>query len=327
MGSSFPPVKFIRWIAAWLGIAALAASSGAAAQNWPAKPIRWVVPFPPGASADLTARLMSPRLGEQLKQPVLVENRAGAASIVAMETVAKSAPDGYTILFGNPTVVTSPILYEMSFDPVKELAPVVQLTGFHYVMLTSNAFPAKSVAEVVALARDKPGVVTCASGGGMSEFGCGLLKALGHLELNQVRYKGNAPAMNDLIGGQVNLLFDITSAAFPHVKSGRVRAIATTSGTRRPGPFSALPTVSETIPGYEVTSWQGVLTRTGTPKEVIQRLNREMVAALGRDEVRQRLTELGVEIAAGTPEAFAELIQSDALKYGKLIREFHLRVD
>ncbi len=321
------PSRRANLLRALLGIAALAATATSAAQGWPAKPIHWVVPFPPGASADLTARLMAPKLAEQMKQPVIVDNRAGAASIVAMEVVAKSAPDGYTILFGNPTVVTSPVLYEMSFDPVKELAPVVQLTSFQYVMLTSNAFPAQSVAEVLALARAKPGAVSCASGGGMSEFGCGLLKALARLDLNQVRYKGNAPAMNDLIAGQVNLLFDITSAAFPHVKAGRVRALATTSTSRRPGPFSALPTVAETIPGYEVTSWQGVLGRMGTPKEVIQRLNREMIAALGREEVRQRLTDLGVEIAAGTPEAFADVIAADAAKYGKLIREYKLRID
>jgi len=316
-----------RFIGPLIGAVLLAGTGLAGAQNWPARPIHWVVPFPPGASADLTARLMSPRLAEQLKQPVIVENRAGAASIIAMETVAKSAPDGYTILFGNPTVVTSPILFQMSFDPVKELAPVIQLTAFHYVMLKSNSFAPNSVAEVLSLAREKPGAVSCASGGGMSEFGCGLLKALGKIDLNQVRYKGNAPAMNDLVAGQVNLLFDITSAALPNVKGGRVRAIATTSATRRPGPFSSLPTVAETVPGYEVTSWQGVLARSGTPKEVIARLNREMGIALGRDEVRKRLTDLGVEIVGGTTEAFAELIQSDNLKYAKLIREYHLRVD
>jgi len=316
-----------RFIGPLIGAVLLAGTGLAGAQNWPARPIHWVVPFPPGASADLTARLMSPRLAEQLKQPVIVENRAGAASIIAMETVAKSSPDGYTILFGNPTVVTSPILFHMSFDPVKELAPVIQLTAFHYVMLKSNSFAPNSVAEVLSLAREKPGAVSCASGGGMSEFGCGLLKALGKIDLNQVRYKGNAPAMNDLVAGQVNLLFDITSAALPNVKGGRVRAIATTSATRRPGPFSSLPTVAETVPGYEVTSWQGVLARSGTPKEVIARLNREMGIALGRDEVRKRLTDLGVEIVGGTTEAFAELIQSDNLKYAKLIREYHLRVD
>lgn len=306
---------------------ALAAASNAMAQNWPAKPIRWVVPFPPGASADMTARMMSPGLTEQFGQPVLIDNRAGAASIIAMELVAKSAPDGITILFGNPTVVTSPVLYKMSFDPMKELAPVIQLTTMQYVMLASNPFPAKSVAEVLAMARDRPGTVTCASGGGMSEFGCGMFQALGKVNVTQVRYKGNALAMNDLVSGQVNVMFDLTNAAFPHVSSGRVRALAITGPARSTTPFPGLPTVTETIPDYQLTTWQGVFARSGTAVEIIARINRAIDAVIRREEVRRRLADLGVEIVGGTPEAFTALVRADNIRYSKLIRELNLSVE
>jgi tripartite-type tricarboxylate transporter receptor subunit TctC len=302
------------------------AAKTAQAQSWPSKPLRLLVPFPPGASADLNARLIAPRLAEQLKQPVLVENRPGAAGIIAMEATAKSPPDGTTALIANPTLVTSPLLFKMSFEPMQELTPVIQLTRFHYVLLAKKGFGPNSVADILALAREKPGAVTCASGGGMSEFGCGLLRALGHVDITQVRYKGNAPAMNDLAGGQVDLLFDIVSVAAQNVRNGRARALATTGATRLP-PFTELPAISETIPGYEVFGWQGVVTRAGTPREIIERLNQVIGQTIQRDDVRGRLTDLGVEISAGTPEQFAEMIERERVRLGRIIREFNIHVD
>jgi tripartite-type tricarboxylate transporter receptor subunit TctC len=298
----------------------------ARSQAWPTKPIRLLVPFPPGASADLNARLLAPKLTEQLKQPVLVENRPGAAGIIAMEVTAKSPPDGTTALIANPTLVTSPFLFKMSFEPMQELAPVIWLTRFHYVLLAKNGFAANTVAEILALAREQPGKVTCASGGGMSEFGCGLLRALGRADITQVRYKGNAPAMNDLAGGQVDLLFDIVSVAAQNVKNGRARALATTGATRLP-PFTDLPAIAETLPGYEVFGWQGVVTRAGTPREIIERLNQVIGETIQRDDVRPRLTDLGVEITAGTPEQFAEMIARERVRLGGIIREFNIRVE
>lgn len=310
-----------------LGLLVAPLAHVAPAQTWPAKPLRLLVPFPPGAAADLNARLVAPKLSEQLKQPVLIENRPGAASIIAMEATLKAPADGYTLFFANPNVVTSPLLFEMNFDPVKELVPVIQLTVFHYVLLASNSFAPNSVGEILELAREKPGVVTCASGGGMSEFGCGLLRALGKADITQVRYKGNAPAMNDLAGGQVNLLFDIVSVASQNVKTKRARAIAISSPARAAGPFSHLPTLSETLPGFEVSGWQGVMLRAGTPRDIVERLNREFDLVLAREDVRKRLVDLGVELIGGSPESFAGLIRRDQAKFARIIREFNIRVD
>ena len=307
-----------------------AATAAAMPRNWPARPIRILVPFSAGAAADLNARVIAPRLSERLGTPVLIENRPGAAGIIAMDAAARAAPDGYTLLFANLTLVTGPVLFEMNFDPLAELTPVVQLTEFYYVLLAANNFAPRTAAEVLALGRSQPGRISCASGGGMSEFGCALLRALGRIDINQVRYKGNGPAMNDLAGGQVNLLFDIASVAGASVRSGRARAIATTgsaAASRPAGQFAALPLMAELLPGFEVTGWQGLVTRSGTHPEIVARLNREVRAVLQNDEVRQRLQEEGVSIVAGSSEQFGEMIRSHGAKVLRLIKAHQIRIE
>ena len=311
-------------------------------RNWPARPIRILVPFSAGAAADLNARVIAPRLSERLGTPVLIENRPGAAGIIAMDAAARAAADGYTLLFANLTLVTGPVLFEMNFDPLTELVPVVQLTEFYYVLLAANNFAPRTAAEVLALGRSQPGRVSCASGGGMSEFGCALLRALGRIDINQVRYKGNGPAMNDLAGGQVNLLFDIASVAGASVRSGRARALATTAApavvpagnpaaspaaSRPAGQFAALPLMAELLPGFEVTGWQGLVTRSGTHPDIVARLNREVRAVLQIDEVRQRLQEEGVSIVAGSSEQFGEMIRSHGAKVLRLIKAHQIRIE
>ena len=311
-------------------------------RNWPARPIRILVPFSAGAAADLNARVIAPRLSERLGTPVLIENRPGAAGIIAMDAAARAAADGYTLLFANLTLVTGPVLFEMNFDPLTELAPVVQLTEFYYVLLAANNFAPRTAAEVLALGRSQPGRVSCASGGGMSEFGCALLRALGRIDINQVRYKGNGPAMNDLAGGQVNLLFDIASVAGASVRSGRARALATTAApavvpagnpaanlaaSRPAGQFAALPLMAELLPGFEVTGWQGLVTRSGTHPDIVARLNREVRAVLQIDEVRQRLQEEGVSIVAGSSEQFGEMIRSPGAKGVRLLKAHRIRIE
>jgi len=277
---------------------------------------------------------------------VLIENRPGAAGIIAMDAAARAAADGYTLLFANLTLVTGPVLFEMNFDPLTELVPVVQLTEFYYVLLAANNFAPRTAAEVLALGRSQPGRVSCASGGGMSEFGCALLRALGRIDINQVRYKGNGPAMNDLAGGQVNLLFDIASVAGASVRSGRARALATTAApavvpagnpaanpaaspaaSRPAGQFAALPLMAELLPGFEVTGWQGLVTRSGTHPDIVARLNREVRAVLQIDEVRQRLQEEGVSIVAGSSEQFGEMIRSHGAKVLRLIKAHQIRIE
>ena len=314
---------------AWLLLGALAAAvsvqAPAQAQDpampWPARPVRWIVPFPPGGATDLTARMVSQKLSERLTQPVVVDNKPGAGSLIGMEAAAKSAPDGYTILFVIPNLITSPMFTKANFDPLKDLVPVIQLTEVYMVMLANNAFPPKSVSEVIALAREKPGVVTCASGGGTSQLGCEMLRAYGKVDIANIPYKGMAPAMNDLIGGHVMLAFDAVSTAIAHVNAKRVRAIATLAAKRGVPPFGELPTVAETFPGFELVTWQGVVVPAGTPREIVSRLNGEIAAVLAHDEVHARLKEIGLQRVAGSPEDFAALIQRDYEKYSRIFRE------
>jgi len=305
---------------------ALATASAAFAQAWPSKPIRWIVPFPPGGASDLTARVMSQKLAERLKQPVTIDNRPGAASNIGMEAAAKSSPDGHTIVFVIPNLVTGSLLYRLNFEPMRDLAPVSQLTSVIFVMLVTPSLPARSLADVLALAREKPGALTCASGGGMSQLACEMIRVLGKVDVTYVPYKGLAPAMTDLASGRISMTFDITSTALPHIKANRARAIATTSDRRvAAGAYADLPTMAETFPGFEVLAWQGVMAPAGTPRDIIGRLNLEIRAVLEDAEVRQKLVNAGLEVAHGSPEDFAELIRKDYAKYSRIIREAGLK--
>ena len=302
------------------------AACQAGAQAWPGRPLRWVVTFSAGGSADVAARLIAPGLAERLGQPVIIDNRPGAAGNIGMEAVARASPDGHTLLFGITTLATAPHFYKLSFNPLTDLAPVTQMLSLQFVLIASTSLPAASVPELLALARQSPGSVTCASVGGITQLGCALLRFQGGIALTDVTYKGTSQAMNDLIGGQVSIMMDAISSATPQVRAGRVRAIATGNATRRP-PFSSLPTVAEALPGFELVSWQGMMVPAGTPREVVTRLNRETAAALAQPDTRLRLSDLGLEVSVGTPEAFGELIRRDHEKYGKLIREAGLKAD
>lgn len=300
----------------------VSAQAPSQAATWPSRALRLIVPFPPGGATDLTARLVSQKLSERLKYPVVIDNRPGAGSLIGMEVAAKSVPDGYTSLFVIPNLVISPLLMKTDFDPIKDLAPVIQLTEVYLVLLANNAFAPRNVTEVMALARDKPGGVTCGSGGGPSNLGCEMLRIYGKVDIVNVPYKGMAPAMTDLISGQVMLAFDAVSTAITHVSAKRVRAIATGTAKRGTGPpFGDLPTLSETFPGFELVTWQGIMVPSATPKEIVLRLNREIQAVLALEEVHVRLKDIGLERVAGSPEDFAAVIQRDYAKYSKTIRE------
>jgi tripartite-type tricarboxylate transporter receptor subunit TctC len=235
-------------------LAMLLASLAHAQSAWPSKPIRWVVPFPPGGPADVVTRIVSAKLAERTGQPAVVENRAGAGGNVGHEAAAKAAPDGYTVLFVVPAIITNPFFLKASIDPFKELAPVIHLDSASMVLLSNPAFPAATVSEVIALARAKPGTVSCAASGALPQVGCEMLRAYAGSPMIMVQYKGNAPALNAVIGGEVNLLFDLVNTAQGQVKSGRVRAIASTNARRGIGPFGDLPVLSETIPDFELVT-------------------------------------------------------------------------
>jgi tripartite-type tricarboxylate transporter receptor subunit TctC len=306
-----------RAVAALLGgLLAVAAH----AQTFPAKPIRWIVPFPPGGPADVIARLLGPRLNDNLSQPVIIENRAGGNSNIGHEAAARAAPDGYTILYVVPNVVTNPSLYRGSVDPLKDLAPVAQLTTQSYLLISHPSFGPKTMAEIVALAKTKPGGVTCASGGGLPGFGCEWFRSITQAPFVHVPYKGNAPALNDLIGGQVDILIDLFNTALPQIRAGKARPVALT-GPKRGAPLPDLPVVAETLPGFVLVGWHGVMAPVGIPAPIIERLNRAFAEALNDAEVRKRIGDTYIDVSHTTAEAFGRIVQDDFAKYAKIVKE------
>jgi tripartite-type tricarboxylate transporter receptor subunit TctC len=288
---------------------------------WPSKPIRWIVPFPPGGPADIVTRVIAQKLGERVGQPAIVENRGGAGGNVGHEAAAKSAPDGYTVLFVVPAIVTNPFYFKASVDPFRELAPVIHLDVASMVLLASTGFPPKTVAEVIAQIRAKPGAVSCAASGALPQVGCEMLRAHAGTDMIMVQYKGNAPALNALIGGEVNLLFDVVNTAQGQVKAGRVRAVASTNPRRGIGPFGELPVMAETIPEFELVTWHGVMVPGATPRDIVLRLNREIGAVLNQPDMRQRFSEWGLEITGGPVENFEAVLRRDYAKYGRILTQ------
>lgn len=301
-----------------LGMAAIVFAPAAGAQAWPSKPIRWVVPFAPGGPADVIARSLGPRLAETLGQPVIIDNRSGGNSNIGHEAVAKAAPDGYTILYVVPNVVTNRVLFKVAVDPMKELAPVAQLTSQTYVLLAHPSFGPKTMPEVIAEAKTKG--ITCASGGGLPTFGCEWLRSMTKADIVHVPYKGNAPALNDLIGGQVNLLIDLFNTALPQIKANTVRPIALTAA-QRGMPLPELPVIAETLPGFVLVGWHGVMAPAGTPVPIIERLNAALGKALAEPEVRKRITDSFIEVTHGSAADFGRLLQGDLTKYVRITRD------
>ena len=302
-----------------LATAMLAAPFVQAQPAWPSKPIRWIVPFPPGGPADVVTRIVSTKLAERIGQPNVVENRGGAGGNVGHEAAAKSPADGYTLLFVVPAIVTNPFYLKASIDPFKELAPVIHLDSAWMLLLANPAFAAGTVAEVIAQARAKPGAVSCAASGALPQVGCEMLRAYAGADMIMVQYKGNAPALNAVVAGEVNLLFDLVNTAQGQVKAGRVRAIASTSAKRGAGAFGGLPAVAETIPDFELVTWHGVMVPAGTPRDVVEKLNREIQWVLEQPDIRQRFGDGGLDITGGSPEAFEALLRRDYAKYGKIL--------
>jgi len=297
----------------------LAGTLAQAQTAWPSKPIRWIVPFPPGGPADVVTRLLSAKLAERVGQPGIVENRGGAGGNVGHEAAAKAPPDGTTLLFVVPAIITNPFFLKSSIDPFKELAAVIYLDSASMVLLAHPAFPANTVGEVIAQARAKPGSVSCAASGALPQVGCEMLRSYAGAEMIMVQYKGNAPALNAVIGGEVNLLFDLVNIAQGQVKSGRVRAIASTNPKRGIGPFGELPVLAETIPDFELVTWHGVMVPAATPRDTVLRVNREIQAVLGEPDIRRRFADGGLDITGGTPEEFGAILKRDYTKYGKIL--------
>ena len=315
-----------RVAAAILGLAVFTVAN---AQPWPSRTIRYIVPFPPGAFNDTLARTLATELPKTLGQPVIVENRPGGNTIPATELVAKSPPDGYTLYGAALPFSVIQSLHKTSFDVTRDFAPIT-LAGISANLLVANTgAPINSVKELIAYAKANPGKLNYAStGNGTSNhLSFELFKAMTHTNVTHIPYKGSAPAVTDLIAGQVQVMFDNTPNVLPHVRSGKLKAIAVSTRSRTPY-APEVPTVDEAgVPGYDVSVWFGVLTVAGTPREIVNRLNTEMVKILTSAEVKERFAKLGVDVAAGSPEQFASFLKGEVERWAKVIREAGIKAD
>jgi tripartite-type tricarboxylate transporter receptor subunit TctC len=304
-------------------LAAVAAASvtSAFAADYPAHPIKWVVPYPPAGTTDVLARIMASWFSEHLGQPVLIENKPGGGNNIGVEYVVKSAPDGYTWLLVNPANGINATLYKnLPFNFIRDIAPVAGLIRTPNVMEVTNSLPVKNVAEFIAYCKKNPGKVNMASSGsGTSVHLSGeLFKSMTGCDMLHVPYKGAGPALTDLIAGQVHVLFDNLPSSAGHIRGGRIRALAVTSAEREPS-MPDLPTVAETVRGYEATAWFGIGVPKGTPREVIDKVNAETNRALADPGMLKRLSELGGKPIKGTPEDFASVIRAETDKWAKVV--------
>ena len=318
---------------AWAATAALIAAVPLSAwpQAWPAKPVRLIVPFAPGGAVDVTARTISQSLTTRLGQQVIVDNRGGAGGNIGVEAAAKSQPDGYTLVMATSgQIAINPHMYSrLPFDPVKDLAPITPAGQAVNALCVHPSLPARSVKEFIALARSRPGKLNFATGGiGASDhIATELFMSLTGVRMVHVPYKGGAPAMIDLLAGNVDVGFSTVATAMGPIKAGRLRALGVTSSKR----FELLPdvpTIAEAgVPGYESVSWYGLFAPAGTPAEIIRKLNAETVAVLQTEDVRRRLTESGVLPVSSTPDAFAAYITAETARWGKLIRANNIKAE
>jgi len=313
-----PSFRAVGLFATMWGASILADDAGA--QAYPNRQIRCIVPYIAGASPDVVARIIGPRLSERLGQAVVIDNRGGANSIIGTELAARSLPDGYTILLGATALATNPSLYKLSYDAGKSFSPITQTVAVHFLLVVHPSLPVRTVAEFITLAKARPGQLTYGSAGTGSpgHLAGELLKNLTGIKLVHVPYKGGPQAMADLIGGQIQLQFDVIATSLPQIKAGRTRALAVSS-VKRSTILPEMPTIAETVPGFNMVGWQGFLVPAGTPGEIIQRLHREIAAVLALPEVHQRVLELGYETVGSSPREFAEFMRADTAQFARII--------
>ncbi len=314
-------------LAALLALVAL----GASAQAYPTRSIRLVVPFPAGGTTDILARAAAQKLTESMGQSVVVDNRPGAAGNIGADIVAKSAPDGYTLLMGTvgTHAINASLYSKMPYDHVKDFTPIVLVAGVPNVLVVNPAVPVNSVGDLINLAKAKPGSINFASSGsGTSIHLSGeLFKTMAGVDMTHVPYKGSSPALTDLMGGQVQVMFDNLPSSLPQIKAGKLRAVAVTSVKRAPA-LPDVPTIAESgLPGFEASSWFGILGPAGTPANVVSRINAEVNKWLQSPEAREHLLAQGAESAGGTPERFAAHIRAETDKWAKVVKASGAKVD
>ncbi|MEK6243420.1 MAG: tripartite tricarboxylate transporter substrate binding protein [Pseudomonadota bacterium] len=318
-----PKAHFRTGIAILASIAASAFAGAFAADAYPTKPIRMIVGFAPGGGTDLTARPVAQKMSELLGQQVLVENRSGAAGNIATEQVARAAPDGYTILMGTiAALAINPSLYgNLKFDPETDLAPVIQVVDATNVLALHPSVQAGSVQELIALARQKSLSAGSSGIGGTGHLAIELFNVMAGVKLVHVPYKGGGPAMTDLVGGQVHLIFATTASAIPQIRGGRIKGIAVTTA-KRSALMPELPTMSEAgLSGFDANNWYGIVVPARTPRAIIDQLNAEVTKILNMPDVRTTLFNQGLDPAPGTPEQFGAYIKSERIKWARVIKE------
>jgi tripartite-type tricarboxylate transporter receptor subunit TctC len=312
------------------GAAALPAVSRFAwAQAYPTRPVRVIVGFPPGGGSDILARLWGQWLTERLGRPFVIENRPGAAGNIGTEAVVKAPPDGYTLLqISTPAAINATLYDKLNFVFLRDIAPVASLTRSAYVMAVHPSFPAKTVPEFISYARANPGKINMASpGNGTPQHLSGeLFKTMAGVSLIHVPYRGDAPALTDLIGGQVQVCFSGMVSSIEYIRTGKVRALAITTATRLES-VPDIPTVGDFVPGYEASGWQGIGVPKNTPTEIVDILNKEINAALADPKIKTRLADLGGTVLAGSPSEFGNLIADETEKWGKLIKFLGIKAD
>ncbi len=301
----------------------------AAAENYPARPIRIIVPTGAGGITDILARIVGQRLGENLSQKVIVENRPGASGIVGSDVVAKSPPDGYTLLMVYPSHPVNPSLFaNMPYDTVKSFAPITMVSGVTLVLAVNAALPARNLQELIAMAKDKPGQLNFSSvgAGSLGHLGAELFRSLAGVNITHVPYKGAPQAMMAVLSGEVSMFFDTPITILPHLKAGKVRALGVSTKTRQ-AVFPDVPPIADVVPGYEVLGWNGILAPAGTPQEIIQRLNAEIVKVLRTPTVIAQLATNGVEPIGNTPQQFGAIVVADLEKWAKVIKDAGIKAD
>ena len=306
-----------------LSLAAVAFAAPPHAQTWPAKTVRIIVPFAPGGSTDIVGRAIAVKASESTGQSFVVDNRAGAGGNIGAEAASKAAPDGYTLFMGHVgTLAINPYLYKrIPYDPVKDFSPITLAIAAPLILVAHPSLPAKNVKELIALARTRPDQLSFSSAGNgsASHLSGELFRNLAGVKMLQVPYKGTGPATTAILTGEVSVMFSGQGTSWPLIKSGRLKPLALT-GSKRAAHAAQVPTVSETLAGYEVINWHGVLAPAGTPPDVIKRANAEIVKALASPDVRSKLSSDGFEVVGNSPEAFAKFIRAEMAKWEKIIR-------
>ena len=313
-----------------LSFLALVHFAPAAAQGYPAKPVRLVVPWAAGGTTDILGRILGQKMTEKWGQPVLVDNRGGAAGNIGTEAVVRAAPDGYTLVLGTmSTHAMNQFLYAgMAFDPVKDLAPVSLVANVATVLVVHPSLPVNSVNELIALARAKPGQLNFASGGvaSFNQLCAELLKMTAKIDIVHVPYKGGGPAVADLVGGKVDLLFTGAPVTMSHIKAGRLKLLAVTD-SKRSAALPDTPTMAESLPGFEFNNWYGLMAPAATPRPVVEALNAEVHRILALPDVREKFAGLGADPTPSTPERFGAAMVADAEKWGRVIRQAGVRAE